>query len=102
MSPILHQKSEGPEGSKTDATTLGEMLVQSVKALPPSVKDATDGWKEAAIAWEVCASLHEKWCKGKDALFTTRQADYLKHAENARNMFSKLAPQTEDSHETPT
>ena len=39
---------------------------------------------EAAIAWEVCASIHQKYAKGKDALFTTRQADFIKHAEDAR------------------
>ena len=38
----------------------------------------------AAIVWEVCASLHRQYCKGKDALFTTRQSDFVKHAENAR------------------
>ena len=43
-----------------------------------------NGWLEAAIAWEVCASLHRQYCKGKDALFTTRQSDFVKHAENAR------------------
>ena len=39
---------------------------------------------EAAIAWEVCASIHQKYAKGKDALFTTRQADFIKHADDAR------------------
>ena len=43
-----------------------------------------NGWLEAAVAWEVCASLHRQYCKGKDALFTTRQSDFVKHAENAR------------------
>lgn len=43
-----------------------------------------NGWLEASIAWEVCASLHRQYCKGKDALFTTRQSDFVKHAENAR------------------
>ena len=43
-----------------------------------------NGWLEAAIAWEVCASLHRQYRKGKDALFTTRQSDFVKHAENAR------------------
>ena len=27
---------------------------------------------EAAIAWEVCASIHQEYAKGKDGLFTTR------------------------------
>lgn len=47
-----------------------------------------NGWLEAAIAWEVCASLHRRYCKGKDALFTTRQSDFVKHAENARGRAS--------------
>ena len=47
-----------------------------------------NGWLEAAIAWEVCASLHRQYCKGKDALFTTRQLDFVKHAENARGRAS--------------
>ena len=48
-----------------------------------------EGWKEAAIAWEVCASIHEKWAKGKDALYSTRHADFVKHAADAR---AKLTP----------
>ena len=51
-----------------------------------------DGWKEAAIAWEVCASIHEKWAKGKDALYSTRHADFEKHADDARR---KLLPNAE-------
>ena len=43
-----------------------------------------NGWIEAAIAWEVCASLHDTYAKGKDALFTTRHADFLRHADDAR------------------
>ncbi len=46
--------------------------------------DANRGWLEAAIAWEVCASIHQTWAKGKDALFKTRQADFVKHAKVAR------------------
>jgi len=44
----------------------------------------TNGWLEAAIAWEVCGSIHATWAKGKDALFTTRHADFMKHADDAR------------------
>ena len=47
-----------------------------------------NGWLEAAVAWEVCASLHRQYCKGKDALFTTRQSDFVKHAVNARGRAS--------------
>lgn len=47
------------------------------------------GWKEAAIAWEVCASIHREYAKGKDALFTTRQADYTRHANEARRVLDE-------------
>ena len=64
-----------------------------------STRDAsakeTAGWLEAAIAWEVCASLHRKFCKGKDALFSTRQADYVRHAEDARKKVQER-PSTEE------
>ena len=50
---------------------------------------SNNGWLEAAIAWEVCASLHLQYCKGKDVLFTTRQSDFVKHAENARKLASR-------------
>ena len=52
-------------------------------------KSEQDGWKEAAIAWEVCTSIHEKWAKGKDTLYSTRHADFEKHADDARR---KLPP----------
>lgn len=50
----------------------------------------SEGWKEAAIAWTVCASIHTKWAKGKDALFSTRQADFVKHANHARSMLGLI------------
>lgn len=43
-----------------------------------------DAWKEAAIAWEVCASIHREYAKGKDAVYKTRQNDFKGHADNAR------------------
>jgi len=43
-----------------------------------------EGWKEAAIAWEVCASLHRDYAQGRDPLFKTRQSDFVKHAEDSR------------------
>jgi len=52
-------------------------------------KSEQEGWKEAAIAWEVCTSIHETWAKKKDALYSTRHADFERHAEDARR---KLEP----------
>ena len=46
------------------------------------------GWKEAAIAWEVCGSIHEAFAKKKDALYSTRHSDFERHAEDARRMLS--------------
>lgn len=51
----------------------------------PSVPD---GWKEAAIAWEVCASIHREYGKGKDPFFNTRQGDFVKRANDARAMLA--------------
>ena len=50
-----------------------------------------DGWKEAAIAWEVCSSIHNKWAKGKDALYSTRHEDFVKHADDARKKLTHNA-----------
>ena len=63
-----------------------------VERLDPSrigvaVAPDRDGWKEAAIAWEVCASIHREYAKGKDGLFKTRQADFVRHAEEARQKY---------------
>ena len=46
------------------------------------------GWKEAAIAWKVCGSIHEAFAKKKDALYSTRHSDFERHAEDARRMLS--------------
>lgn len=66
--------------------------VLAVVAQPaPSVPN---GWKEAAIAWEVCASIHREYGKGKDPFFNTRQGDFVKHANDARAMLA-AAPKQE-------
>ena len=52
---------------------------------------ALEGWKKAAIAWEVCASIHRKYAKGKDVLFSTRQQDFVVEAEKARAMLAAAA-----------
>lgn len=51
-----------------------------------------EGWKEATIAWEVCASIHREYAKKKDPFFTTRQADFVKHTEAARSALLAAAP----------
>jgi len=43
-----------------------------------------NGWLEAAIAWNVCASIHERFAKRKDALYTTRHKDFVARAKAAR------------------
>ena len=66
-------------------------------------KNEQDGWKEAAIAWEVCASIHNKWAKGKDALYSTRHADFVKHADDARQKLTHNAlAQGREHSERPT
>lgn len=64
-------------------------LMRHYSAVKDVPSTSTCGWKEAAIAWTVCASIHNQWAKGKDALFTTRQADFNKHADDARTMALK-------------
>lgn len=54
--------------------------------------EAYAGWKEATIAWAVCASLHREYCKGKDPFFKTRQADFIKHENEARAKYLALEP----------
>jgi hypothetical protein len=46
--------------------------------------EISEAWKEATIAWACCASLHREYAKGKDALYTTRQADFVRHGGKAR------------------
>lgn len=41
-------------------------------------------WEEATIAWSVCASIHREYAKGKDPVFKTRQADFIRHEKEAR------------------
>ena len=53
--------------------------------------EALEGWKEAAIGWTVCASVHLEWAKGKDGVFKTRQADFLRHAYDARAKHAVLS-----------
>ena len=40
-------------------------------------------WLDASLAWRICASVHREFARGKDSLFNTRQADFLRHAEES-------------------
>lgn len=84
----------GGEGDYTfptrDAAARAEYALANQKERSVEESDAAKGWKEAAIAWSVCASIHQQWAKGKDALYTTRHADFERHAENARKRYAEI------------
>jgi predicted transcriptional regulator len=46
-------------------------------------------WIEATAGWACCASIHRQYARGKDALYRTRQADFIKHEERARAKTAK-------------
>lgn len=57
---------------------------------PEDDRTAYEGWKEAAIAWAVCASIHREYAKGRDPFFKTRAADFEKHLAAAREQVAAL------------
>lgn len=54
------------------------------RPMPDLMRLSYEGWKEAAIAWAVCSSIHHEYAKGKDALYSTRHQDYERYQEDAR------------------
>lgn len=60
-------------------------------ALADLTRERDEAWKEATIAWAVCASIHREYAKGKDPFFTTRQGDFVKHENDCR---AKIKGQT--------
>ena len=74
--------TDRPEANDTTPATeaVGSQVDRGVRPRAAN----TNGWLEAAIAWEVCGSIHTTYAKGKDALFTTRHADFVKHADDSR------------------
>ena len=71
---------------ESDCVEAAKTKLKALHAKPaPRVPN---GWKEAAIAWEVCASIHREYGKGKDPFFNTRQGDFVKHANDARAMLA--------------
>lgn len=83
----LRRRSD-PDGACTIPGKLAGEIADHIEAL---AAQAFEGWKEATIAWSVCKSLHEKFCKGKDALYSTRHADFQKHEEAAREAANVLS-----------
>lgn len=73
-----------PPGVRRLADLICEKILSEAMPEPIQSGAVPEGWKEAAIAWEVCASIHREYAKKKDPFFTTRQADFIKHAEAAR------------------
>jgi len=70
--------------TRQPVTSIKEDAFAAYQAGRAALQSQTDaGWKEAFKAWNVCASIHREWAKGKDAVFTTRQADFVWNAENA-------------------
>jgi Lar family restriction alleviation protein len=68
-------------------------LPPGIKAIATAIAAAErEAWKEAAIGWTVAASVHERWAKGRDALYTTRHKDFDRHAEDARQRHALLTP----------
>lgn len=115
--PVYAAPTPAPVADEREATAYvtsdGKMLVfadkvqgnSSVQGMEPLFKRSAlqpaqpaqpaavpEGWKEAAIAWEVCASIHREYAKGSDALFKTRQADFVRHADKARGMLATSQP----------
>ena len=98
--------TEGDRWAKHEIETLRQQLAAEIMRLEIALRIKTEehkccsedlmklreseqsGWKEAAIAWEVCGSIHEAFAKKKDALYSTRHSDFERHAEDARRMLS--------------
>jgi hypothetical protein len=57
-------------------------------------KSWQNGWAQATLAWQICASIHRTYAKDKDPFFTTRQNDFINNTERARQKY--LAQQPKD------
>jgi hypothetical protein len=55
-----------------------------------NMREDEKGWKEAVIAWSVCASIHRNYAKGRDPFYTTRQSDFVKAEAAAREALARL------------
>lgn len=56
-----------------------------------AAENEIEGWQEAVLAWEICASSHREFAKGKpDPFWSTRQKDFKKHQANAQEKLNQL------------
>jgi hypothetical protein len=69
--------------------------IEAITAALAQPEPTGDGWLEATIAWGVCASIHEKFAKGKDALYKKRHADFVKHVDDCRAKATATPPAPE-------
>lgn len=72
--------AQGLAGADTPAAVTGTTALGAL----------TLGWRHAAVAWDVCASIHRTYAKKTDALFITRQQDFVRNAAEARARFTAL------------
>lgn len=95
--PVAWEFSHNGYWTRTSEPEMHKQMGRPVRPLytAPQPQQIPEGWKEASIAWEVCASIHRAYGKGKDPLFLTRQADFVKHANDARAML-EAAPEVKE------
>ena len=81
---LLGEYGSANRNCRSEADRLHHWLraIDGIKSYVTS--EAYEGWKEAAIAWEVCGSIHEQYAKGKDPFYKTRHSDFVRHADDAR------------------
>lgn len=72
-----------------DAGVVVDMRLEAAARIKELERAHLEGWKEATIAWSVCASIHREYAKGRDPFFTTRQGDFVKHENDARAVLEK-------------
>ncbi|AUZ95402.1 hypothetical protein FDI40_gp643 [Agrobacterium phage Atu_ph07] len=54
-------------------------------------KYALQNAREANVAWSVCQSSHRDFAKKSDAMYTTRQNDYIKNKEKTKENIEKIS-----------
>lgn len=81
------QQAEPMKGLALNPSLIGQQYYE----VEVGQQEQPAGWLEAAVAWEVCGSLHQAYCKGKDPFFKMRQDDFAERAADARAKHATLA-----------